>query len=83
MDDFLCRRWKMEKRGETTLYSHFVMVNRFIQLKPALEAFAHTYNNDQALQLTRNGGVVLEMIRSQEFWDQTDLTARLLRPIVI
>ena len=83
MDDVLGRRWEIEKRGETSWYSHFGMVNRLIKLKPALEAFAHTYNNDRALRLTRNGGVVLEMIRSQEFWDQTDLTARLLRPIVI
>ena len=83
MDDVLGHRWKMEKRGGTRWYSHFGKVNRLINLKPALEAFSHTYNNDQALRLTRNGRVVLEMIRSQEFWDQTDLTARLFHPVVI
>ena len=59
MDDVLVRRWKMEKRRETRWFSLFGMVNRIIKLKPTLEAFSHTYNNDRALRLTPNGGVVL------------------------
>ena len=83
MDEVLGFRRMLIKRGETRWFSHFGMVKRILLLKPALEAFADTFNADRSLRSTANGSKVLNLLRSFRFWEQMETMSRLLRPVVI
>ena len=83
MDETLGWRKSLERRGETRWFSHHAVVQRLLELKPALESFSNKFNADRALRATANGAAVIDLLRSQSFWDETELMARLLKPIVI
>jgi len=83
MTETLGHIMSLVQRGETRWYSHHGVVQRLLELNPALIAFSDRYHSDRALRSTANGATVVELLRSQRFWDQTELVAHLLRPIVV
>jgi len=83
MLEMLGKKLTFEKTGVTRWYSHYGMVRRIIELKPALVAFANALVLDAELQATAYGRDVVAVVHDGRFWERASVMRALLQPLVI
>ena len=82
LEALMVKRLAFVTKGETRWYSHYGMAHRLLELKPALDLFSTKYCDDAALLATKNGGAVIDELRSRRFWSMVRVLCKMLLPIV-